>query len=111
MAKKATTKKVTAKKTVAKKAIAKTATPKANKLTIVEGIGPKIQGLLNEADIKTLEQLSKAKITTLRKVLSDAGSRYQMHDPKTWAAQAKLAAKGDMKLLKQFQDELKGGKL
>lgn len=111
VAKKAAPKKVVAKTAPAKKAIAKTAAPKADKLTIVEGIGPKIQGLLNEASIMTLEQLSKSKITQLRSILKNAGSRYQMHDPKTWAAQAKLAFQGDMELLKKFQDELKGGKL
>ncbi|MFK7982238.1 MAG: helix-hairpin-helix domain-containing protein [Saprospiraceae bacterium] len=92
----------------AKKATKKTA--KADDLKKVEGIGPKIAGLLNEAGIITFADLAKAPIKKLRKVLDDAGSRFRMHDPKTWAAQAKLAAKGDWDKLKAWQGELKGGK-
>lgn len=109
-AKKATTKKkATAKKTTAKKTTAKKAV-KADDLKKVEGIGPKIAGLLNAAGIVTFTDLSKAPIKKLRKVLEDAGSRFRMHDPKTWAQQAKLAAKGEWDKLKAWQGELKGGK-
>jgi len=96
------------KKAAAKKATKKTA--KADDLKKVEGIGPKIAGLLNEAGIITFADLSKAPIKTLKKVLTDAGNRFKMHDPKTWAAQAKLAAKGEWEKLKAWQGELKGGK-
>lgn len=104
-----TKKKVTAKKTVtAKKATVKTVA--ATKLTMIEGIGPKIQTLLNNAGIKTFTNLSTAKVTTLRNILKDAGNRYQMHDPSTWAKQAKMAAKGNWTQLKTLQDKLKGGR-
>jgi len=76
----------------------------------VEGIGPKIASLLNDAGIITFADLSKAPIKKLRTVLEDAGSRFRMHDPKTWAAQAKMAAKGNWDKLKAWQGELKGGK-
>jgi hypothetical protein len=33
-----------------------------------------------------------------------------MHDPGTWPAQARLAANGEWPLLKEYQDELKGGR-
>lgn len=102
--KKAATKTTTAKKATKKKVA------KADDLKKVEGIGPKIAGLLNEAGIITFADLSKAPIKKLRKVLADAGNRYKMHDPKTWAAQAKLAAKGEWEKLKAWQGELKGGK-
>ncbi|MEM6319432.1 MAG: helix-hairpin-helix domain-containing protein [Bacteroidota bacterium] len=101
-------KKAAAKKAVAKKAPAKKA--KADDLKKIEGIGPKIAGLLNEAGIITFADLSKAPIKKLKKVLEDAGSRFRMHDPKTWAAQAKMAAKGEWDKLKAWQGELKGGK-
>lgn len=111
---KATAKKLTAKKVTAKKVTAKKKAPKkavkADDLKKVEGIGPKIAGLLNDAGIVTFADLSKAPIKKLRKVLEDAGSRFRMHDPKTWAAQAKLAAKGNWDKLKAWQGELKGGK-
>jgi len=96
-----------------KKAAASKATKKAAKaddLKKVEGIGPKIAGLLNDAGIITFADLSKAPIKKLKKVLEDAGSRFRMHDPKTWAAQAKMAAQGNWDKLKAWQGELKGGK-
>ncbi len=105
-----------AKKTPAKKAVAKKTTkkvaakPATDDLKKVEGIGPKIAGLLNDAGINTFADLGKAKITTLREVLANAGKRYQMHDPKTWSKQAKLAAKGKWDELKALQDVLNGGK-
>jgi len=100
---KTTAKKATAKKTTAKKTA-------KDDLKKIEGIGPKIAGLLNDAGVVTFNDLAKAKITLLKKVLTDAGSRYKMHDPTTWAEQAKLAAKGDWTTLKTLQAELKGGK-
>lgn len=76
----------------------------------IEGIGPKIEGLLNAANIHTFVDLSNASPERLRAILVEAGSRFQMHDPSTWAAQAKLAAEGKWDELKQWQDELDGGK-
>lgn len=83
---------------------------KPDDLKKIEGIGPKIAGLLNAQGITTFDELSKAKKATLTGVLADAGSRFKMHDPTTWPQQAKLAAKGEWDKLAKLQDELKGGK-
>jgi predicted flap endonuclease-1-like 5' DNA nuclease len=83
---------------------------KPNDLTIVEGIGPKISGLLTDAGISTWIALGNAKIDTLRQVLHDAGPRYHMHDPKTWPRQARMAAQGEWKKLKLYQDSLNRGR-
>ena len=64
---------------------------KPHELQIVEGIGPKIEGLLKDAGIKNWKDLSEADYDTLKGILADAGPRYRMHDPKTWAKQAELA--------------------
>ena len=114
VAKKTATKKVTAKKPVAKKATAKKSpakkvTAKKDDLKKIEGVGPKIAGLLTKSGIKTFADLAKAKITDLKKILAAAGPRYQMHNPSTWTKQAKLAAKGEWTKLDKLQDELKGG--
>lgn len=113
VAKKAT-KKVSAKKTVAKKTVAKKAVAKktsgADDLKKIEGIGPKIAGLLVTAGISTFDKLSKTKAERVKEILLAAGSRYRMHDPATWAKQAQMAAKGKWDELKKWQDELKGGK-
>jgi predicted flap endonuclease-1-like 5' DNA nuclease len=84
---------------------------KPDDLTKIEGIGPKIASLLKADGIETFEKLSKSTEKTLKAILDKAGSRFQMHNPSTWAAQAKIAAKGDWKALKKWQDELNGGKV
>ncbi|MCB9308903.1 MAG: 30S ribosomal protein S1 [Lewinellaceae bacterium] len=76
----------------------------------VEGIGPKIQELFNNAGIMTFEDLSKADPADLKNILLGGGSRYQMHDPTTWPMQAKMAADGEWDKLKEWQDHAKGGK-
>jgi predicted flap endonuclease-1-like 5' DNA nuclease len=92
------------------KSSAKKAVGASADLTKIEGIGPKIAQLLQQAGIATFEGLAKAKKAELKKILDAAGTRYQMHDPTTWPQQAKLAANGDWDKLATLQKELKGGK-
>lgn len=94
-----------AKKVAAKKAVA----VKADDLKRIEGIGPKIAGLLNDAGISTFAQLGKASPKKLADVLTAAGARFRLAKPATWQQQAKLAAAGKVDALKKLQDELKGG--
>ena len=103
-AKKGTDKPAT-KKAIAKKAVA----ANADDLKRIEGIGPKIAGLLNEAGISTFTQLSKASKKKLADVLQAAGARFRLAKPDTWQEQAKLAAAGKEDELKKLQAELKGG--
>ncbi|MBC6992897.1 DUF4332 domain-containing protein [Lewinella lacunae] len=98
-----------AKKTAAKAAPAKTEAKKADDLKRIEGIGPKIATLLNEAGIYTFAELSKASPTMLADVLQAAGARYRLAKPGTWQEQASLAAAGKEEELKKLQEELKGG--
>ena len=79
-------------------------------LTKVEGIGTKIEELLNRSGISSYKQLSKSTIKKLKQVLEDAGSKFSMHNPGTWPKQAKLAADGKWEELTAWQKELKGGK-
>ena len=79
-------------------------------LTKVEGIGPKIAALLEDAGIGSFDALASAPVPTLRQVLADAGNRFAMHDPTTWPEQASLAAKGDWAMLASLQDALQGGR-
>lgn len=79
-------------------------------LKVVEGIGPKIEGLLKDAGIKNWADLAAASMDKLRGVLADAGSRYKLADPSTWPEQAKLADAGKWDDLKKYQDFLSGGK-
>lgn len=79
-------------------------------LKIVEGIGPKIEGLLKKSGITNWKELSKTKTAKLREVLSEGGDRFSMHDPSSWADQAALAEGGKWKELEDFQNLLVGGR-
>ncbi len=76
----------------------------------IEGIGPKIEELLNTAGIMTFVQLSVTPQQKLQEVLDSAGKRFAMHDPTSWTLQANLASKNDWEALKQLQAQLIGGK-
>jgi predicted flap endonuclease-1-like 5' DNA nuclease len=81
----------------------------ANDLTIVEGIGPKINELFNNAGIKTFAQLAAATVPQMRKILDDGGSRFRIANPSTWAQQGALAAENKWAELKKLQDKLSAG--
>jgi large subunit ribosomal protein L27 len=77
----------------------------------IEGIGPKIMELLNNAGIFTFKQLADSDAAQIKAILADAGSRFTAHDPTTWPAQAQMAAEGEWDKLKAWQNTLDGGKL
>ena len=99
------------KKKPAAKAAAPVTESAADNLKLVEGIGPKIEELLNNAGIKTFAALASTDVDAIKKVLEDAGSRYRSHNPSTWPAQAQMAVDGKWDELKKWQDELDGGKV
>lgn len=85
--------------------------PEANipdDLKRIEGIGPKVEELLNGAGINTYEGLANADAADLQKRLDEAG--LQMMEPEGWIEQARLAAQGKWEELKQLQDKLEGGR-
>ncbi|TXF85038.1 hypothetical protein FUA23_20965 [Neolewinella aurantiaca] len=81
-----------------------------NDLKVVEGIGPKIEGLLKDGGINTWSELAAADISRIQDILDAAGPRYKLAVPRTWPQQAGLAAAGDWSALKTLQDELNAGK-
>lgn len=76
----------------------------------IEGIGPKVASILNGAGIMTFEQLAQAEASRLRRILKEAGPSFQRMVPESWPEQADLAARGEWKALKTFQDQLDGGR-
>lgn len=78
-------------------------------LTKIEGIGDKIQVLLNKDGIYNYHQLASTSNAELQKVLIEAGPAYSVHKPRTWSAQARLAEEGQWEELEKWQDYLKGG--
>lgn len=76
----------------------------------IEGIGPKIEEILNDAGIHTFQQLAETGVERLQSVLEDAGERYRLADPGSWPRQARLAAEDKWDALATLQDELKAGR-
>ncbi|MGB5203100.1 hypothetical protein [Eudoraea sp.] len=96
-------------KSAAKAAFGKNIKP--DDLKVVEGIGPKIEGLFHNYDIKTWKDLSKTSVSKCQEVLDSGGDRYKVHDPASWPMQAKMCYEGKWKELYKWQVEHKRGKL
>jgi hypothetical protein len=82
--------------------------PTTDDLIIIEGIGPKINQILNQAGISTFAQLADTGVERLSEILLAAGLR--VNDPATWPEQAALAAQGKWQDLEALQTSLKGGR-
>jgi predicted flap endonuclease-1-like 5' DNA nuclease len=80
-------------------------------LKIVEGIGPKIEMLLNDAGIMTYASLASAPVSKLQDVLTKAGNNFKVHDPSSWPEQATLARDGEFDALEELKSELTGGRI
>ena len=64
------------------------ATGSSSELLEIDGIGPKVAGLLAAAGITTFGELAATDVDQLRALLAAAGSRYRAMDPSSWPAQA-----------------------
>jgi predicted flap endonuclease-1-like 5' DNA nuclease len=78
-------------------------------LTVVEGIGPKITELCHAIGVTTWAQLASAEVETLQSMLTDAGTRFQMHKPGSWPTQARLLAAGQWADFQQLTADLADG--
>lgn len=65
---------------------------KGDDLKKLEGVGPKLAEILNEAGITTYASLAETSIEKLKEILEAAGSRYASKDPAPWIAEAKTLA-------------------
>jgi Uncharacterized conserved protein len=83
---------------------------KEDDLKIVEGIGPKIEGLFHSFNIKTWKDLSETSADKCQEVLDSGGKRYRIHDPASWPMQAKMAYEGHWKQLADWQVKHRAGK-
>ncbi len=79
-------------------------------LTVVEGIGPKIEELCHGIGIRTWFDLSTIEVSLLRTMLADAGPRFRTHDPTTWPEQAGLLAHGRWDEFVALTQRLQGGR-
>jgi len=78
-------------------------------LTMIEGIGPKIQELLYQNGILTYSQLAESDVKQLQEILIGGGASFRLADPSSWPRQAKLAAAHDWVRLQTMKEQLTGG--
>ncbi len=77
----------------------------------IEGIGPKLSRVLQEAGIETFAQLAAASPDRLAQILEAADPRLlRLADPTTWPEQSALADAGEWDALGALQGSLKGGR-
>ena len=85
--------------------------PAPDDLARIEGIGPKISGVLQAAGITTFAQLADTEVSRLEQILAEADPRLgKLANPTTWPEQAALAAGGQWDAMEALQKELKGGR-
>ena len=84
---------------------------KFNDLKIIEGVGPKIESLFQEAGINSWQAMAESSVESCREVLAKGGDRFRMHDPSSWPLQAKLAYENKWMELAKWQEEHKGGRI
>jgi predicted flap endonuclease-1-like 5' DNA nuclease len=87
------------------------APPEPDDLKRIEGIGPKISSVLQEAGITTFAQLAEAEVGQIEEILEEADPRLKrLANPASWPEQAALASAGQWEALEALQNGLKGGR-
>lgn len=79
-------------------------------LTLIEGIGPKMEEALRNGGIRTFNKMSTTTPEKLKSILVKANTRFGIAATDSWPTQAKLAARGAMEELKAYQDTLNRGR-
>jgi len=79
-------------------------------LKIIEGIGPKIEEILNSNGIRNYSRLAAMPPVRIAAILKGAGPRFQLHDPTTWPKQASLANEGKWEELAELKIKLISGR-
>jgi len=78
-----------------------------NDLTLIVGIGPKTSTLLQANGIDDWDKLAAASAKVLKVLLLEAGGVYKSLDPTHWPKQASMAAQGEWRKLRVFQETLR----
>lgn len=79
-------------------------------LEVIEGIGPKIREVLNNAGIMDFRTLATTPEYRLKDILTAAGPHFAAHDPATWNEQALLAENGQWDKLEELKARLIAGR-
>ncbi len=78
-------------------------------LTLVEGIGPKIEEVLIQARVDSHSKLAMSSVEDIERILERAGPQFKIANPGTWPRQAAMIVRGDFAELRRWQDELIAG--
>jgi predicted flap endonuclease-1-like 5' DNA nuclease len=89
---------------------AETVSTDPDDLKIIEGIGPKIEELLNREGIFTYSALAMTSPIRISSILKTAGPRFQIQDPTTWPKQAGLAKAAQWEELDALKKRLISGR-
>jgi len=81
----------------------------ADDLTIIEGIGPKLDELFRSHGVDGFAALAALDLDRMNAILEQGGPYFRFANPSTWARQAALAADNRWGELKALQEELIGG--
>jgi predicted flap endonuclease-1-like 5' DNA nuclease len=77
----------------------------------IEGIGPKLSSVLQEAGVATFAQLAEMEVGQIEQILEEADPRLlRLADPSSWPEQAALAAAGEWDAMEALQNQLKRGR-
>jgi predicted flap endonuclease-1-like 5' DNA nuclease len=82
----------------------------ADDLTIIEGIGPKIDDLFHANGVVSFAELARLSVPEMLEILERGGAHFQLANPGTWAEQAALASENRWAELKRLQDDLIRGR-
>ncbi len=83
---------------------------KRDDLELIEGIGPKVCQVLNDAQVVSFAQVAAMTPAALKAILERAGDRFRVLQTESWPVQAALARDGKLKELKEYQDFLVAGR-
>jgi predicted flap endonuclease-1-like 5' DNA nuclease len=81
----------------------------ADDLTIIEGIGPKIDELFRASGVSTFASVARLGVAEMQAILDKGGPHFKLANPGSWAQQALLASENRWAELKRLQHELIGG--
>lgn len=83
---------------------------KRDNLELIEGIGPKVRQVLNDAQVFSFAQVAAMTPAALKAILDRAGDRFRILQTESWPIQAALARDGKSKELEEYQDFLIAGR-
>jgi predicted flap endonuclease-1-like 5' DNA nuclease len=78
----------------------------ADDLTIIEGIGPKIDELFRTHGVTGFAQFARLGVADMLAILDQGGPHFRLANPTAWAHQALLASENRWGELKALQEEL-----